>query len=87
MSSAISRAAAAMGRKGGGKGGRAGTGAAKRRTPEQYREIQAKALHARRVKAARHVMAGYDSAERSVAIERIRVAWGQDVLRDALAQE
>jgi hypothetical protein len=70
--------------------GRAGKGAAKRRSPEQYREIQAKARHARRVKAARKML---DKAKSVGAFavqvkEQVLLAkWGEEVLRDALALE
>jgi len=79
MRSAISRAAAAM--------GRAGKGASKRRSPEQYAAIQAKARHSRRVKAARKMLDGAPieglTAEQMATLGE----WGKDVVRDALALE
>jgi hypothetical protein len=54
------RAAVALGRKGGRIGGKT-TGAAKRRSPEQYAAIQALAVETRRVKAL--VRADYPSVE------------------------
>ena len=83
MARDLSSAAAALGR----RGGKAGTGAAKRRTPEQYAATQAKALHSRRVKAARRML---DEAPiEGLTAEQMATlnAWGQDVVRDALALE
>jgi hypothetical protein len=84
MRSAIGRAAAAM--------GRAGKGASKRRSPEQYREIQAKARHSRRVKAARKMLAKAESVGAGAFAVQVKeqvllAKWGAAVLRDALALE
>ena len=69
--------------------GRAGKGDAKRRSPEQYREIQAKARHSRRVKAARKMLDAYadEAKAKATAGDWVREMWGTDVLRDALALE
>jgi hypothetical protein len=58
------RAAVSLGR----RGGKAGTGPSKRRTPEQYATIQALALETRRVKAK--VREDYPS------VERVRIVRG-----------
>jgi len=83
-----SRAAQSLGRKGGRIGGKT-TGASKRRSPEQYAAIQAKALHTRRVKAARRMLAGWSHEVRAdgATADWVRDVWGADVLRDALAME
>jgi len=93
----VRRAAAALGRRGGKIGGKA-TGASKRRTPEQYAATQAKALHSRRVKAAKRAILAARLIDRAETYEDararvcaitagIRETWGEDVLRDALALE
>jgi hypothetical protein len=92
MARDLSSAAAALGR----RGGKAGTGAAKRRTPEQYAATQAKALHSRRVEAARKMLRDVPLRREGDPIDRdpglwatlaIANKWGPDVVRDALALE
>lgn len=80
----MSRAATAAARLLGRKGGQA-TGAAKRRTPQQYREIQARAVHSRRVTAAVNALVRAGDARPDVE-DSIRARWGDDVLRAALAE-
>jgi len=77
------RAAVSLGR----RGGKAGTGASQRRTPEQYAATQAKARHSRRVKAARKML--NEAPIEGLTAEQMATlnAWGQDVVRDALALE
>lgn len=70
------------------RGGRAGRGASKRRTPEQYATAQAAATHARRLTAAANALAHCRSqADLDDAAAVIRSRWGEDILREALREK